>query len=284
VPRSILPLLLALSAAAPGDYAKGVERFRHEREAKVFGRDGWSHLAGLFFLAPGVSRLGTAPGSEVRFPSGPPLAARLKVEGDTVRIEPEPGVLLEDDKGPLPGPRELKPDTSGSRDVIRVGGLALQVLKRHGRFAVRLWDNSGQGGGELEWFPIHEEYRVVATFHASPKTIPVATILGYTEPMESPGYVTFHLAGKELRLEPVLEEAGAGELFFLFKDATAGETTYPAGRFLYAPLPDKDRVVLDFNEAFAPPCAFTRYATCPIPPKQNQLPLRIEAGERGLGH
>jgi uncharacterized protein (DUF1684 family) len=98
--------------------------------------------------------------------------------------------------------------------------------------------------------------------------------------LPSPGYVEFTLDGRSLRLEPVIEEPGADELFYIFRDQTAGKETYPAGRFLYSAMPKQGAVVLDFNKAYSPPCAFTAYATCPLPPPQNRLPVRLEAGEK----
>jgi uncharacterized protein (DUF1684 family) len=130
----------------------------------------------------------------------------------------------------------------------------------------------------LRWFPVREPYRVTARFVSYEKlrSIPIASIIGYTDQEPSPGYAEFTLGGQTLRLEPVLED---GELFFIFRDRTAGKETYPSGRFLYAALPQDGKVELDFNKAENPPCAFTDYATCPLPPKQNVLPVRIEAGE-----
>jgi uncharacterized protein (DUF1684 family) len=92
------------------------------------------------------------------------------------------------------------------------------------------------------------------------------------------------LHGQDLRLYPVLEEPGAKELFFIFRDQTSGKETYGAGRFLYSALPREGTVVLDFNKAYNPPCAFTPYATCPLPPKENRLAVRVEAGEKKYGH
>jgi len=114
----------------------------------------------------------------------------------------------------------------------------------------------------------------------APRTIPIPNVLGQVNDLPSPGYVEFTVGGRPLRLEPVLEEPGAEELFFIFRDRTAGKETYPAGRFLYAPMPRDGAVVLDFNKAYSPPCAFTAYATCPLPPPQNRLAVRIEAGEK----
>ena len=129
---------------------------------------------------------------------------------------------------------------------------------------------------------MRDEYRVAARFvpYAPVKQVPIANVLGMVEPLPSPGYAVFRLAGRELRLDPVLEEPGAKELFFIFRDATAGKETYPAGRFLYSAMPKDGQVVLDFNKAYSPPCAFTAFATCPLPPRQNRLDVRIEAGEK----
>jgi uncharacterized protein (DUF1684 family) len=109
---------------------------------------------------------------------------------------------------------------------------------------------------------------------------PILNIIGQTEPTDSPGYVVFQLQGKEFRLYPVLESPGAKELFYIFRDLTAGKETYGAGRFLYSGMPKNGQVTLDFNKAYSPPCAFTPYATCPLPPKENRLQIRIEAGEK----
>ena len=120
--------------------------------------------------------------------------------------------------------------------------------------------------------------------HPELKPIAVPNILGQVEKMPSPGYAVFELGGREHRLEGVFEEPGATELFFIFKDKTSGQETYPAGRFLYSGLPKDGTLVLDFNKAYNPPCAFTDYATCPLPPKQNWLEARVAAGELRYGH
>jgi len=125
---------------------------------------------------------------------------------------------------------------------------------------------------------------VTARWVADTKKIPILNVLGQTEDMESPGYAAFQLHGQEYRLRPVFEEAGAQELFFIFRDQTSGKETYGAGRFLYSALPKDGTVELDFNKAYNPPCAFTAYATCPLPPAENRLAVRIEAGEKKYGH
>ena len=174
----------------------------------------------------------------------------------------------------------------GSPDVLRVGNLSLFVIQRGSRFGVRLKDKDSEARRKFagtHWFPVAEEYRVTAKFvpYTPPKTIAVPNILGDVEQEDSPGYAEFTLKGRQLRLDPVSE---GDVLFFIFKDLTAGKETYPPGRFLYADLPKNGEVILDFNQAVNPPCAFTPYATCPLPPAQNYLPVRIEAGELRYGH
>jgi uncharacterized protein (DUF1684 family) len=129
---------------------------------------------------------------------------------------------------------------------------------------------------------------VEATFvpHASPRKVAIPTVLGTSEPMEAPGIVKFTVDGKEYTLEPVIEDPSDPSLWFIFKDQTSAKETYGAGRFLYAPMPENGKTVIDFNRAYNPPCALTPYATCPLPPKQNWLPVRVEAGEKAYagGH
>jgi hypothetical protein len=174
----------------------------------------------------------------------------------------------------------------GPDNSITAGDLTFSVIERSGRYGVRLKDNHSRLRAEFHgqhWFPVRESYRVQARFvsYEQPKSMTVPNILGSTYQLPSPGYAVFTLEGRELRLEPVVEDK---ELFFIFRDLTAGKETYGSGRFLYAELPLDEKVELDFNKAENPPCAFTPYATCPLPPKQNILPVRVEAGELAPAH
>jgi uncharacterized protein (DUF1684 family) len=180
---------------------------------------------------------------------------------------------------------ELHSDKDGKPDVLTVGSLSLYLIERGGRLAFRVKDSESAGRRSfrgLDWYPVSEAYRIRGRFvpYDPPRKIPIANVLGTVEPMESPGYVAFTVSGREVKLDAVLEEPDAKELFLIFKDATAGKDTYPAGRFLYAEMPKDGEVVLDFNKAYSPPCAFTSFATCPLPPRQNRLAVRIEAGEK----
>ena len=295
--RALAVLLgLAGMAAAAGRtpdaaYRAEIEKWRVDREARLKGDGGWLQVVGLFWLKDGVSSFGTAAGNRIVLPAGsaPPRAGVFELRGGTTTVRMEPGVEATVDGKPV-GARELRPDVPGPADVVKLGPrLTLHVIERGGRYGIRLKDRESALLKEfagLRWFPVREDYRVEARFvpYASPKKIAVPNILGQIEEMPSPGYAAFTIGGRELRLDPVLEEPGAEELFFIFRDQTTGKQTYPAGRFLYTSMPKDGRLTLDFNKAYSPPCAFTPYATCPLPPKQNRLPVRIEAGEMHSGH
>jgi uncharacterized protein (DUF1684 family) len=180
--------------------------------------------------------------------------------------------------------REIEPD---SKDFLQVGRLKLYVIKRGERYGIRLKDPESEYRRNfrgLEYFPPNDAYRITARFVPEPRKIPILNIIGQTESNDSPGYALFTLNGQELRLRPILEEPDAKTLFFVFRDQTAGKETYPAGRFLDTDLPRDGQVILDFNKAYNPPCAFTPYATCPLPPQENRLAVRIEAGEKKYGN
>jgi hypothetical protein len=286
------PLLLALlllGADAPTDYRTEVERWRQEREARLEAEDGWLSVAGLFWLKEGENACGSRPGSRVLLPKGAPEKAGAFVRrGHEVSVRIEPGVSASLEGKPLTA-SALRSDTSGGPDVVRIGPLSMSVIERGGEIGVRLKDNDSPGRKAfkgLSWFPVDPGYRAVARFVPSPPgaTVDITNVLGQTQKLPSPGEAVFSLGGRELRLTPVLEEPGAKELFFIFRDETAARETYGAGRFLYSELPKDGTVVLDFNKAYSPPCAFTRYATCPLPPRRNRLPVRIEAGEKFSSH
>jgi uncharacterized protein (DUF1684 family) len=282
---SLLLILLGSPQQSPDDEVKA---YRQERETSLRAEEGWLSLAGLFFLKPGANTFGSAPTNDIRFPEQAPARAGVFVlSGDVVVLEPDKDAKIEVGGAPLTSQREMKPDTSEAHDVATMGRFTFRVIKRGDRYAIRLWDRESPARTSFKgrvWYPVNPAYRVVARFVPSdpPKKIAITDILGQVSEMDSPGYVTFTLGGRELRLEPVLEDPG--ELFFMFRDETSAKTTYGSGRFLYSSLPKDGTVVLDFNKAVSPPCSFTKFATCPLPPKQNRLPIAIEAGEKALGH
>ncbi|HEY2941666.1 MAG TPA: DUF1684 domain-containing protein [Vicinamibacteria bacterium] len=272
--------------AANSVYHAEIETWRQNREARLKAEDGWLAVAGLFWLDEGVNRFGSGPGNAIALPAGaaPAVAGAFELRQGQVSVRIEPGVTVTAAGKPVAA-MDLRSDDPGPPDVLKLGRLSLQVIARGGRYGIRMKDPESEtrrAFAGLRWFPVRDDMRVDARFvpWPSPRTIPIPNVLGQVNDLPSPGYAEFTVAGRKVRLEPVIEEPGAQELFFIFRDQTAGKETYPAGRFLYAPMPKDGAVVLDFNKAYSPPCAFTAYATCPLPPPQNRLPVRIEAGEK----
>jgi uncharacterized protein (DUF1684 family) len=263
-------------AAAPLLMAAGYEAeiaaWRAQREANLRGDAGWLTVAGLFWLKEGRNTFGAGPSNDIVLPAGPAQAGVFEMHGGTVTggLSGEPA-------------RPLKPDSEEPADVVKIQDLTMFVIKRSDRYGIRLRDKNSSFRREfsgLHWYPAKASARVNARWVATPEKIVIPNILGQKEEDKSPGCAVFMWGGHEQRLYPTEED---GRLFFVFRDQTAGKETYPAGRFLYADMPRDGHVVLDFNQAYNPPCAFTPYATCPLPPAQNRLNVRIEAGELKYG-
>lgn len=260
-------------------YEQDIERWRHEREAQLKADGGWLTLAGLFWLKEGENAAGSDPSRAIRLPRGPARIGVFQFHGGRTSFRPASGVNI-------PAYPALKADSNAQTDQVQFGDFSMLVIHRGDRYAIRLKDNQSEYRRTftgLRWYPVREDYRVVAKWVAypQPKKMAVPNILGETEQQSSPGYALFQVHGHEYQLHPVME---GDQLFFIFRDQTSGKETYPSGRFLYADLPSGGQVILDFNKAYNPPCAFTPYATCPLPPKENRLPVRIEAGELDYGH
>jgi uncharacterized protein len=275
-------LALGAASSAPSSYDSEIATWRAEREARLKDDGGWLTVAGLFWLTDGDSRFGSDPSGEIELPAGAPARVGvITLHAGETRFRLEDGVSGTIEGKPVTS-GVLQPDTSGRPDVLAIGRLTLQVIERGGRYGIRLKDLDAERRKSfpgLRWFPVKESYRVVARLVRAPGTISITNVLGQVSEMPRPGHLVFTLGGTELTLDPVLEEPDATELFVMFWDPTAPKETYGAGRFLYADLPKDGEVILDFNKAYSPPCAFTPYATCPLPPKQNRLPVRVEAGE-----
>lgn len=271
-------------------YVRSIAEWRNAREARLKADDGWLTVVGLSWLEPGANVAGGSDSASVILPGGsaPARAATFTLTRDQVRFKAEPGVRFTL-KGRPVTETALRPDTSGNPDVLALGTLRLILLKRGERYAIRVKDNASLARKRftgLRWYPADPAWRISARFtpYPAPRKIAIQNVIGATEHVDSPGVVEFIREGKTYRLEPIAE---GSELFFVFRDATSGKSTYGAGRFLYADAPEGGTVLLDFNKAENPPCAFTAYATCPLPPKQNRLTLPVTAGEMkypGAGH
>lgn len=264
-------------------YRAEIRQFQAQRTAGVQAEDGWLTVAGLFWLKPGPNLAGSAPGSDVLLP--PKAPARLGVfdlNDGRVTFAPDPAAHITS-AGKHLGTMAVEAPQD-DETALAVRDLRLFVIQREDRFGVRMRDLKSaarRGFTGLKFFPVRPAYRMRAAFvpYEQPRKVTVPNVLGQALEMTSPGYVTFTLAGRSLRLEPVYETDEKSDLFFIFKDQTSRDLTYGAGRFLHTPLPRNGIVDLDFNRAYNPPCAYTDFATCPLPPKQNQLDVRIEAGE-----
>lgn len=279
---ALVALALAGLSARAG-YEAEILRWRADHEAELRADDGWLTVSGLFWLKPGLTRVGTDPSNAIVLPAGS-APARLGVfdlRDGAVRFQAEPGTDVTSSGRPV----EEIAMTGGARPVlIHVNHLTMFVIVRGVRTGIRLRDadsNARRTFAGERWYPIDRVWRVTARFvpYPEPKIVDVPNILGDTVKMTGPGYVEFTVKGRTLRLLPVLESSKARQLFFIIGDGTNGRETYHAGRFLYTDLPRDGRVVLDFNKLESPPCAFTAFATCPLPPPANRLPVDITAGE-----
>jgi len=266
-----------LLAAANTSYTDEAARWRASYEESLKAPTGWLTVAGLFWLHPGANVVGSDPQSDIVLPSSAPKrAGTLQFLNGKVTWQPSAG-----EKTPL------QSDQTGHPDSVHIGQLAFTIIERGGKTGVRLRDPGAETVRNFtgcKWFPADPQWRISAKWvpYPHPKKIPITNILGMTDDESSPGYAEFALHGQTFRLEPVIEDH---QLFFMFKDATSGKTTYGAGRFFYAPIPTGSNTVeLDFNQAHNPPCAFTAFATCPLPPKQNVMTAAVEAGEKNYGH
>jgi uncharacterized protein (DUF1684 family) len=253
-------------------YRSGVERWYAERLARLRAPESWLSLVALHWLSPGVNEV-ALPGSQEPF--------QVEAASDGVRAF---GDALRHDGAPLPAEGlPLVADADGDPTKLELGSLRIILIRRGERLALRAWDREAAARREfsgIDRFAVDPRWRFDARFEpTSGRTIAVPDILGEVAQDPSPGRVAFSVDGVECQLD-ALEGGEIGELFLVFADATNGAGTYAGGRFLYTDPPHGGGVGIDFNRAYNPPCVFSPYATCPLPPAENRLPLRIEAGEK----
>jgi uncharacterized protein len=284
----LLPALLA-AVPSPDAHRAEIEAWRARRMTSLKRDDGWLTLVGLFWLEQGENRFGSDKKNRIVFPEGsaPKAMGSLDLAGESVTLHAKPDANLTAGGKPVTT-MVLKTDADEDPTVLTNGRLRFYVIKRGKKLGVRVKDSKARALADfhgIDSYPVDLKWRFEARFDAydPPKPVAVPNILGSVEQEKSPGAVVFEVAGKEYRLEAV-KEAGSEDLFLIFGDQTNGFETYGGGRFLYASPPDKDgKVVVDFNKAYNPPCVFTPYATCPLPPAANRLALRVEAGEKRFG-
>jgi uncharacterized protein (DUF1684 family) len=289
--RTALAIALAGAVVDPAA-VRETEQFRTKHEAD-YRRD-YVTLAGLFSLHDGVNTVGSATTNAIVLPKPTPASVgRLIVSADRVRFEPAkagtpegaPYVTL---KGrPVTAPIDLKSDEKDPADEHAVGGVTLWVHMSGDRRTIRIRDVNGAPAKAFEgfhWFPIDSTYRVTARFikDPAPHDVKIPNQLGDEETYTTEGIVEFTVEGKKVTMRPMTTRPR--RLYFIFRDGTSGKETYDTARFLYADLKPDGTAVLDFNQAYNPPCSFNPYTTCPLPPKENRLTVRILAGERAYPH
>jgi uncharacterized protein (DUF1684 family) len=274
------------SADAPPEWndsvVRDIETWRAEHEDS-YTRN-WVPIEGLHFLRAGTQSAGSAADNDVvLIASLPERLGKFTVASDEVTFEPEPGVPLTIN-GEAPAPAMvLRDDSADEPDVIEANGATVVVHPSGARISLRVRDPNGERARTFEgfdWFPISRDYRVLGRFikDATPRSLPVVNTFGDVDTYETEGVVEFTLNGEPLSLRPFTTEPG--RFYFVFNDASSGEETYEAARFLYSDLAPNGTTILDFNEAYNPPCSFNPFTTCPIPLRENQLTVKVLAGEK----
>ena len=287
-----LLFITCTSRQADEAYRQEIAQWHRQRIASLSKPDSWLSLAGLFLLHDGTNRFGADSTNDIVFPPGkaPARMGTFFLENGVVRVKIDPGVPVTSDGKPVTT-LPLKSDADGKPTILEYRSLNWYIIKRGEQLFVRLKDRENPRIAAfkgIEMFPVDEAWQVEATFepYHPAKMIDVPTVLGTIDKSPSPGALVFRIKGKTYRLDP-LAEPGDKEYFVVFADATTGFETYGGGRFLSVAVPGPDgKTVIDFNKAYNPPCAFSEFATCPLPPKQNRLPIKITAGEKkyGSGH
>lgn len=263
------PATETVAAVDPAAYENDIKAWQTNRIERLKKEDSWLTLVGLDWLKEGDN---SAP------------AGTVSLAGGKVTYNPTEDATI--DGKPVSGSVSLLADADeNGPTIVRTGTKQFNVIKRGERFGLRIKDSQAPTRLEfagLDYFPIDPKWRVEARLemYHPPKQVPITDVTGMTTNNISPGALVFEVDGKEYRVDPIIEE-GSDELFIIFKDETSRDATYPAGRYLYAKKPGTDgKVIVDFNKAYNPPCVFTPYATCPLPPPQNRLAVRVEAGEK----
>jgi len=289
-------LLLTFTAGAADQNAKwrdNLLRWRSQRARKLTGAEGWMSLVALDWLKAGDNAFGSAKDNAIAINKLPAHAGSFRLENNRVTLLAPlggfPKQIFVDGQMPHNG-QALVADDAGKPSKITDGTLTILIIHRGDRFGIRVKDAKAPAIVDfhgLHWYAPDPAYRIRARWipYNPPKQISVPTMIGTTENYPVPGVAEFTVDGKSVRLEPVIEEPGDKQFFFILRDETSKTTTYGASRFLYTDFPDHGlsqpgELLMDFNRLENPPCAYTPYATCPLPPPQNRLQVALPAGEQ----
>ena len=277
----------SMSAADAAAFTHAEQAWRDKRRSDLLKPEGWTSLIGLHWLDPGSHYIGSAGGNGIQLSMGPAHLGMVDIDGKQVRFVPDQSVQLTLDGKPLAGATALRTDSDPvGPSVIGFDGDKghATVIERNNRYALRVKHADAPtrtGFSGIDYWPVDPAWKIQGKFvpHQKGRTIEVANIIGGMDAMSNPGVVEFQHGGQTHRIEALDE--GDGVLFLVFADRTNGHGSYGAGRFLDAPMPDANgNVTLDFNQSRNPPCAFTAFATCPLPPPENRLDVSITAGEK----
>jgi uncharacterized protein (DUF1684 family) len=303
IPVFALAFAALLFADTTSQWKTDLLAWRAHREQRLSAPDGWLTLVGLEWLKPGANTVGSAPDNRIRLSAAAPAhLGIIEVNGSDIRLASppggfSPGVQLD---GSSAQATKLADDEAEKPSALTAGTLTILLLHRGDRHALRIKDSQAPtrlNFHGLHWYAPDPHYRVLGRWipFVPMKKIKVPSIIGVTDEMSAPGVAEFTLDGKTLQLEPVLEDPNAKQLFFILRDTTSRAsssgpaTSYGAARFLYADFPDHGldqpgHLTLDFNHLQNPPCAYTAYATCPLPPEQNRLAIALPVGEKKYSH
>ncbi len=272
------------------EYIEEINNWHKKREANLKKETGWLNLVGLFWLKEGENKFGSAKDNHIVFPGSniPDFIGSFYLKDSIVTVKITPGVKVYNDSV-LVTETIMNNDLSPNTTILKLGSLRWFVIKRGNKYGIRLRDVDAplvKNFKGIEHYPVNEDWKITADFlpFDKIKKISIPTILNTVEEDYSPGYLSFNINSNNYKLLAIDE---GEEFFIIFADETNGEETYGAGRFLYTAKPDSNnKVIIDFNKAYNPPCVFTKFATCPLPPKENYLHLKITAGEKkyGKGH
>ena len=292
-----MSLLLAMSVAgvqlmsakiddtkADGSYTQQIETWRAKRVERLKAPTGWLSLIGLHWLKDDKNTVGAAKENDIVLGAGPARLGVITLKSGKATIELDPRTNATIDGKPQKT-AELLDDKHEQPTTVAFGSASFYVIDRDGKKALRVKDSEAQTRKHfvgIDYYPIDPKWRVEAKWveYKPPHTLEIPTVLGTVDKMPVPGKAVFERDGKTYELLPVLEEPDAKEVWFIFADKTSAKETYGGGRFLYADMPKDGKVVIDFNKAYNPPCAFTPHATCPLAPPENRLAIPVTAGEK----
>ena len=288
LPRLLLLAALLTASALADEYTKSVEAARAARVARLTTPTGWLTVVGLDWLKAGDNTIGTAADNTIKLAGGPPYLGTVTLAPDgKVAFVPSASAIVNVDG--RPGPAELRYRGEEKPSVVTSGTLTFFVIQRNEKIGLRVKDSAAPARAHflgLDYFPTDPAWRIEAQWvpFEQPREVNITNIIGQVSPASVPGKAVFTKDGRTYELLPI-DEGATEPLFFVISDLTSGEETYGACRFVYADQPKDGKVVLDFNLAQNPPCAFTKFATCPLPPKENRMPVRVTAGEKNYrGH